>query len=238
MAKSAWYFKAISFIAQEAHRWYGRRQLQPEAKLTRGDSSSADAGLRHRAGLKPTDNLRTRAARITRIICGGKAFGHLRRRRSNRFAPEKGITRQEMFTLLYNALRTIGQLPQGDCGKTLSDFDDAGLIDSGQKIHEDACQNRNRRRQRRKAVAGNYDDQSGIAQIFIICWGNSELLESQTKAESQSQNRNCLSVFLVARTPGTPWFSKCPYGRQPFFYCCSYTGIATAFDKQQKLILA
>ncbi|MPM65405.1 hypothetical protein SDC9_112301 [bioreactor metagenome] len=33
-----------------------------------------------------------------------------------------------MFTLLYNARKVIGQLPQGDSGKTLSDFTDAGQI--------------------------------------------------------------------------------------------------------------
>lgn len=35
-----------------------------------------------------------------------------------------------MFTLLYNALKAIGQLPHGDSGKTLSDFTDAYQISS------------------------------------------------------------------------------------------------------------
>ena len=35
-----------------------------------------------------------------------------------------------MFTLLYNTLKVINQLPQGDSGKTLFDFADAGQIDS------------------------------------------------------------------------------------------------------------
>ena len=34
-----------------------------------------------------------------------------------------------MFTLLYNGLKAISNLPQGDSGKTLSDFTDAGQID-------------------------------------------------------------------------------------------------------------
>ena len=38
-----------------------------------------------------------------------------------------------MFTLLYNALRVIGQLPEGDSGKTLSDFTDAGQVDTWAK---------------------------------------------------------------------------------------------------------
>ena len=46
----------------------------------------------------------------------------------NLFAPEKEITRQEMFVLLYNTLNTIGRLPKGNSGKTLSDFHDSSLI--------------------------------------------------------------------------------------------------------------
>jgi hypothetical protein len=44
------------------------------------------------------------------------------------FAPEKEITRQEMFTLLHNALKAIGKLPRGSSGKALSDFSDADGI--------------------------------------------------------------------------------------------------------------
>jgi len=38
-----------------------------------------------------------------------------------------------MFTLLYNSLKVIGRLPWGNTGKTLSDFTDAGQIDSWAK---------------------------------------------------------------------------------------------------------
>jgi len=47
---------------------------------------------------------------------------------NNMFAPEREITRQEMFTLLYNGLKVIGKLPRGNSGKTLSDFSDSGDI--------------------------------------------------------------------------------------------------------------
>jgi hypothetical protein len=49
------------------------------------------------------------------------------------FAPDKEITRQEMFTLLYNALKAIGRLPEGADGKPLSAFADAGNIASWAK---------------------------------------------------------------------------------------------------------
>ena len=51
---------------------------------------------------------------------------------NNMYAPSKEITRQELFTLLYNALKAVGQLPQGDTGKTLTTFR-RGQIDSWQK---------------------------------------------------------------------------------------------------------
>jgi hypothetical protein len=49
------------------------------------------------------------------------------------FAPDRVITRQEMFTLLYNALNVIGQLPERVSGKTLSDYSDADEIASWAK---------------------------------------------------------------------------------------------------------
>jgi hypothetical protein len=41
------------------------------------------------------------------------------------FAPDNAITRQEMFTLLYNTLNVIDELPEGTAGKALTDFNDA-----------------------------------------------------------------------------------------------------------------
>lgn len=49
------------------------------------------------------------------------------------FAPDKEITRQEMVTLLYNALKAVGQLPEGKEGMALSTFSDAGEIETWAK---------------------------------------------------------------------------------------------------------
>lgn len=53
------------------------------------------------------------------------------------FAPDRAITRQEMFTLLYNALKVIKQLPETSEGnkpvRTLSDFTDEENIDTWAK---------------------------------------------------------------------------------------------------------
>jgi len=52
---------------------------------------------------------------------------------SNMYAPDKEITRQEMFTLLYNTLKLIGELPTGTTGKTLAAFTDSDQIASWAK---------------------------------------------------------------------------------------------------------
>ena len=51
----------------------------------------------------------------------------------NLFGPGRDITRQELLTLLYNMLKAISGLPQGESGKTLSDFGDAELVDTWAK---------------------------------------------------------------------------------------------------------
>lgn len=43
----------------------------------------------------------------------------------NKYAPQKKITRQEMFTLLYNTLEVIDRLPNSYSSKTLYSFSDA-----------------------------------------------------------------------------------------------------------------
>lgn len=47
---------------------------------------------------------------------------------NNLFAPDKQITRQEMFTLLYRALNALGKLPETTNSKTLSSFSDASSV--------------------------------------------------------------------------------------------------------------
>jgi len=47
---------------------------------------------------------------------------------NNMYAPDKEITRQEMFTLLYRTLKLLGRLPKGTTGMTLASFTDANDI--------------------------------------------------------------------------------------------------------------
>jgi hypothetical protein len=136
VAANAWYNKAVSFIAaRRITRGTGNGNYSPEAKLTRAEFIV----LMMRAysilpDTNPTDNFSDAGnTYYTGYLAAAKRLGISAGVGNNLFAPEKEITRQEMFTLLYNALKVIGLLPQGDSGKTLSDFSDAGQIDSWAK---------------------------------------------------------------------------------------------------------
>lgn len=134
VAAEAWYNKAISFIAaRDITTGTGGGNFSPDAKLTRGQflvmlmkayemapdavseaGNFADAGNTYYTG----------------YLSAAKRLGISAGIGNNMFAPEREITRQEMFTLLYNALKEINRLPAGTAGKSLSNFGDAGEVAS------------------------------------------------------------------------------------------------------------
>jgi len=137
VAKSAWYYKAVSFIAaRDITTGTGNRNFSPKAKLTRGEFMVM---LMKAYGIAPdsnsTDNFSDAGSTYyTGYLAAAKRLGITAGVGNNMFAPDKKITRQEMFTLLYNSLKVIGQLPQSEkpsqdsADRTRSDFTDAGRI--------------------------------------------------------------------------------------------------------------
>ena len=132
VAAGVWYDKAVSFIAaREITAGTGHGKYSPEAKLTRGEFIV----LMMRAygispDTNPADNFADSGSTYyTGYLAAAKRLGISAGVGDNLYAPGREITRQEMFTLLYNALKVIGQLPQGDSGKTVLDFSDASQID-------------------------------------------------------------------------------------------------------------
>ena len=132
----AWHHKAISFIAARGITGgTGNGNYSPEVKLTRGQFIVM---LMKAYGIAPDADPNNNfadagATYYTGYLAAAKRLSISNGVGNNMFAPEKEITRQEMFTLLYNALKIIGQLPQDDSGKTLDHFSDAGQIDSWAK---------------------------------------------------------------------------------------------------------
>lgn len=79
----------------------------------------------------PTDNFSDAGnTYYTGYLSAAKRLGITGGTGNNEYAPDREINRQEMFTLLYNALKVIGQLPQDNSDRTLSEFADADDIAS------------------------------------------------------------------------------------------------------------
>lgn len=131
VADSAWYSKAVAFIAaREIAAGTGDGNFSPAAKLTRGQLMVM---LMKAYGIAPDahpqDNFADAGATYyTGYLAAAKRLNIAGGVGNNMFAPNKEITRQEMLTLLHNALKAIGSLPEGTAGKPLSAFTDADKI--------------------------------------------------------------------------------------------------------------
>lgn len=131
VAEDAWYFEAVRFCAARGiTTGTSATTFGPEADVTRGqfivmlmraykiepDSTSgnnfADAGNTY----------------YTNYLAKAKELGITSGVGNNMFAPERKITRQDMFTLIYRALDKLGKLPKVANSKNLSDFSDAASI--------------------------------------------------------------------------------------------------------------
>lgn len=64
----------------------------------------------------------------TSYLAAAKRLGITNGVGGNLFKPDAKITRQDMFTMLYRALKVIGKLPEGTKGASLSSFSDAAAI--------------------------------------------------------------------------------------------------------------
>jgi uncharacterized repeat protein (TIGR02543 family) len=133
---SAWYSDAVSFIAARGiTNGTGDGYFSPEAKLTRAQFIVM---LMKAYGISPDADAKDNfadagAAYYTGYLAAAKQLGISAGIGNNLFGPGREITRQEMLTLTYNALRTIGRLPEGSSGKALAFFSDAGSVASWAK---------------------------------------------------------------------------------------------------------
>ncbi|HYE83774.1 MAG TPA: S-layer homology domain-containing protein, partial [Clostridia bacterium] len=131
VASSTWYSDAVSFAAARGiTSGTGNGNFSPEAKLTRAQFLV----MTMRAyGIRPDEKLKGNfddagSTYYTGYLSAAKALGIAKGTGNNLYEPDRVITRQEMFTLLYSTLKVTGQLPEGKAGKALTDFSDAGRI--------------------------------------------------------------------------------------------------------------
>ncbi len=133
VSPDSWYKRAVGFIAARGiTTGTGNNNYSPDARLKRSDflvllmrayNIAPDAN--------PADNFADGGnTYYTNYLAAAKRLGITEGVGSNMFAPEREITRQEMFTLLYNALKVIDSMPEKISGKTLSGFADENLVAS------------------------------------------------------------------------------------------------------------
>jgi len=128
---NAWYKKAIDFVAaREITKGTGNSHFSPDAKLTRGDYMvMLMKAYQLSPDINPTDNFVDAGnTYYTGYLAVAKRLGITQGVGQNMFAPTREITRQEMFTLLYNSLKVINQMPEDHGDKLLSDFTDSTEI--------------------------------------------------------------------------------------------------------------
>jgi uncharacterized repeat protein (TIGR02543 family) len=129
--EDVWCRKAVCFIAaREISKGTGNGNYSPESNLTRGDFIVLMMRAYDMApDENPVDNFSDAGdTYYTGYLAAAKRLGITSGVGENMFAPKKQITRQEMITLLHNALNLIGQPPQGSSDKTLMDFTDAAEV--------------------------------------------------------------------------------------------------------------
>ncbi len=134
--QDAWYSSAVRFIAARGiSTGTGNGNFAPAAKLTRGEFLVM---MMRAYGIEPSTDSPNNFSDAgntfyTGYLAKAKQLGITGGVGNNMFAPNKEITRQEMFTLLYNTLKVAGNLPEGNSGKQLTSFTDAGQIASWAK---------------------------------------------------------------------------------------------------------
>jgi len=138
VSQGAWYYRAVSFIAaREITNGTGQGSYSPEAPITRGEFMvmlMCAYGLQ--PDMNPKDNFSDAGSTFyTGYLVAAKRLGITKGVGSNLFAPNKEITRQEMFTLIYNVLKILGRLP-GSQGQAASGFYDQGFGSSVKSLSD------------------------------------------------------------------------------------------------------
>ncbi len=136
ISDTAWYFDAVTYLAaRNITGGTAATTFSPGATLTRGQFITLllrAYGIE--AAANSSDNFADAGSTYyTGYLAAAKSLGITSGVGDNKFAPDSAITRQEMFTLLYHALKAINALPTGTSNKTLSEFSDASGIASWAK---------------------------------------------------------------------------------------------------------
>lgn len=126
-----WYYDAVKFLlSKNITNGMGDNKFAPKSTLNRAQFVVM---LMRSYGLDPdeegADNFADAGnSYYTNYLAAAKRLGIAKGVGGNKFAPEAEISREAMFTLLYNALKVLDKLPRVDSVKSLSDFDDGAEV--------------------------------------------------------------------------------------------------------------
>lgn len=129
--ESAWYYEAVTFVAEKGiTSGTGDGKFSPNAQVTR---AQALVMIMKAFGINPDEKAESNFsdagnAYYTGYLAAAKRLGITGGVGGNKFAPDRKVTRQEMFVLMYNTLKNMNALPMGVSGKDLADFKDSGKI--------------------------------------------------------------------------------------------------------------
>jgi len=131
VSDASWYSDAIGFLAaRNITSGTDEEKYSPNATVTRGQFIVL---LLKAYGIAPepegADNFADAGnTYYTHYLAAAKRLGIASGDGGSQFKPDAEITRQELFTLLYRSLDTLGKLPAEKNGAALSAFSDAGQV--------------------------------------------------------------------------------------------------------------
>jgi len=131
VAASAWYRKAVGFIgARGITEGTGSGSFSPAASLTRADFLvMAMKAYSLEPIANPKDNFKDAGSKYyTGYLAAAKQLGISKGTGNNLYEPEKTISREEMVTLLYNILKTVGEVPGSINKGGLAGFEDGDRV--------------------------------------------------------------------------------------------------------------
>ncbi|MEK5438710.1 MULTISPECIES: endo-beta-N-acetylglucosaminidase [Paenibacillus] len=131
VAANAWYNDAVSYLAaRDITNGLGNGNFGPETKVSRAQSLVM---IMKAFGINPDQNSENNFGDAgntyyTGYLAAAKRLGITDGAGNNMFAPEKEVTRQEMFVLTYNTLKSINALPTGTTPNELKNFKDSDTV--------------------------------------------------------------------------------------------------------------
>jgi uncharacterized repeat protein (TIGR02543 family) len=128
---SAWYGNAVTFAAaREITAGVGNGYFGSDEAVTR---AQALVMIMKAFGINPDENAENNFSDAgntyyTGYLAAARKLGITDGVGDNKFAPDRQVTRQELFVLIYNTLKNMNELPIATTVKELADFKDAGKV--------------------------------------------------------------------------------------------------------------